>query len=217
MAFDAQMSSRAGRSAAESSLQQAPDSSGASQPSISQQTDQQRPLTILITGALLLALSGLFITIGGIGSLQRSLSKQNLTPIQNAILVDAFQSAGQVPYTNEPSRQLAQQWWTVSVETFFILCTLLAVSFPDALLRWRLVAIPFLVYGLVLLSDQIKSVLFFRRLPTEILGHNSSPKLEVVFAGLIIAAVGTCLSIIFLGLLRDAVPSPPLPSERESE
>mmetsp|Transcript_29775 Transcript_29775/g.50001 ORF Transcript_29775/g.50001 Transcript_29775/m.50001 type:complete len:198 (-) Transcript_29775:288-881(-) len=128
-------------------------------------------------------------------------------PVYNDVF---FKTQYIIPYPDDAAYQFQYQWWIVEFELFVFLLTAPCVLFPRFIERVRPMALTFLAAALVLVMDNINSVIFLRRseLAKAVFGEQ---RIEITLAGLLLVAIANFMTIISYGLYKE------IPAEREAK
>jgi hypothetical protein len=153
------------------------------------------------TGLLLstlLALLSFLTVLGALAALQRRVNRQNLA---SPVYREGFQSGNRIPY-GEGNDVWGLPWWIFIFDVVICLVILFLACTARPMLRFKHVAMAFLVYVFVLVTLQIDSFLFFHR-NSAIHNFLGRKRVLVALIAAIVGAVANGLQILFLGLLKE--------------
>lgn len=166
-------------------------------------------LHALLMLSQLVTLIGYVVVTVGVGMLQ---DRANNLPLWNGMTAeqrastepvynDVFQSANVIPYPSDSKYQFQHQWFIVQFELMVFLLTAPGVLFPRIIERVRPAALTFLGSALVIVLDNINSVLFLSRSELAKTVFEET-RINWTLAGLIFVAVGNFMTIFAYGLFK---------------
>mmetsp|Transcript_20684 Transcript_20684/g.62331 ORF Transcript_20684/g.62331 Transcript_20684/m.62331 type:complete len:230 (+) Transcript_20684:259-948(+) len=168
------------------------------------------PIRSTLILAQLLTLIGFLIILGGLSKLQKTANALTLAAGNAAgdseaaaitlVYTDVFQSAGQVPYPNNPKHQFAFQWFILFLELIIFVGIAVLATFPATILRLKHALASILTYAFVLLTLTGQSVLYFHRNAAAKSVYGETP-INVTLAGILIVLVANGVTLITLGLI----------------
>mmetsp|Transcript_25984 Transcript_25984/g.64944 ORF Transcript_25984/g.64944 Transcript_25984/m.64944 type:complete len:197 (+) Transcript_25984:111-701(+) len=119
-----------------------------------------------------------------------------------AAYTNVFQSTTYIiPYPTQSQYQFQYQWWIIQMQFVIFAFTAICTLFPALIQRMRPVALAFLSSALVLVMDNINAVAFLLRDATAVAVFEKTP-IATTQAGLILVAIGNCLTIICMGVYQ---------------